>query len=210
MALSDCYMLRDIQQLGNEQFMNVHFYQDLTFASTAEELVGAYIDGVIPKVLPIQTASIDHILVDAVNLADSSNFFEARILEEGSRTGETLPLFNAISFGLRLNSRALRPGSKRISGISETDQASGQLTGSTILGLVETLRLQFKSILLVGVIEVFQPIVVKRILYEVPDSSPVRTAYRLPENDGEFVFGNVIEVLTTINVRHQVSRGNGR
>lgn len=210
MALSDCYMLRDIQKFGSELFMNVFFYQDLLLASIAQNVVESYVADVIPKVVAMQTTAIDHVKIDCVNLSDPANFFEDDTVHEGLRSGDTLPLFNAITFGLRLNSRALRPGSKRVGGISESDQSQGELTGSTILTAAEAYRVQMSTILLSGVLSTFQPIVIKRVLYDVPGSSPVRQAYRLPETDGEFVFGNVISALVSTHVSHQVSRGNGR
>lgn len=207
MALSDVYMLRDFQVVPGETLMNVFFYQDLLLASNAQVLVEAYIAGVIPKAQAIQNSNLIHTLVDAVNLADPSNFFESRIEMSGFGSGDMLPIFNATTFALRLNSRALRPGSKRIAGVSESDQSNGSFVGSTILTAIEAYRVQMKSVLMSGVLLTFQPIVVKRVPYDVPDTSPVRTAYRLPETEGEFVFGNVIECLTTGKVSHQTSRG---
>lgn len=210
MALSDCYMLRDIQKFNGELFMNVFFYQDLLLASTAENVVDSYQTDVIPKVIAMQQSSCDHIKIDAVNLADPSNFFEDDTVFEGTESGDTLPLFNSVTFGLRLNSRALRPGSKRISGIGEAAQANGLITSSGFLSVMETYRIQMKTILLSGVLSTFQPIVVKRVPYTVEGSDPARTAYRLPLTDEEFVFGNVVDCLTTTRVTHQTSRGNGR
>lgn len=210
MALSDCYMLRDIQHFNGEEILNVFFYQDLLLASTAQNVVEAYVAGVLPKVKAMQQQSFYHDKIDCVNLSDASNFYEFVLHDGGGQTGEALPPFNAVTFGLRLNSRALRPGSKRIAGVPESANNGGVITDGTYLALMEAYRIQMKSILLSGILETFQPIVVKRVLYTVPDSSPAREAYRLPENDGEFVFGNVIECVTTARVSHQTSRGNAR
>lgn len=210
MALSDCYMLRDVQTFNGEKVLNVYFYQDLLLAATAETLVDAWVAGVQPKVLDIQDVIVRHILVDAVNLADPANFFEFAQDVGGEYDGDALPPHCAVSYGLRLNSRALRPGSKRYTGIPEAVQVNGTITNSTYITQMEALRVQQSDILLSGVLSTFQPIVVKRVPY-TPEGSPEgHIAYRLPEDDGEFVFGNVIEALTTTHVSHQVSRGNGR
>jgi len=203
-------MLRDIQEFNNELILNVYFYQDLLLASTAQNVVESWIADVLPKVETLQVDTLTHKLVDAVNLADPSNFYEIDVDETGGSTADGLPPHSAVGYGLRLNSRALRPGSKRYAGIPETSQVDGFLTDETYLGYVETVRIQQSAILLSGVLQTFQPIVVKRVRYAVPGTDPVRYAYRLPEDDGEFVFGNVITALTNLRVSHQVSRGNGR
>jgi hypothetical protein len=51
-------------------------------------------------------------------------------------------------------------------------------------------------------------VIVKRVKYDVPGSDPVREAYRFPETDAELVVGNVLNVLTSRKITHQVSRGN--
>lgn len=210
MALSDCYMLRDVQTSQNEEILNVYFYQDLLLASTAENVVTAFIAGVLPKVRPIQTTVLHHVKVDAVNLADPANFYEEIIDLAGTNTGDPLPAHSAVNFSLRINSRALRPGSKRYCSIPEGAVDGNDINNSTYLALLETLRVQQSAILLSGVVATFQPIVIKRVPY-TPTGSPMgHIAYRLPTTDAEFVFGNVVDALTSRRISHQVSRGNGR
>lgn len=210
MALSDCYVLRDIQTYDNEVIENVYFYQDLLLASTAQNVVEAWVLGVLPKVKDIQTAKIQHTIVDCVNMADNENFFEQRIEESGNFSVATLPAHDAIAFGLRLNTRAVRPGSKRICGLGETYTTDNLITDSTFLTRVEAYRAQLSDILLSGVLETFQPIVVGRVRYNPDPEDLTHFAYRLPETDEEFRFGNITEALFNNRVSHQVSRGNGR
>lgn len=210
MALSDCYMLRDVQHFSGELVLNVYFYQDLLLSSIAQNVVESYVADVLPKVQAVQSGWISHDLIDAVNLADPSNFYELHEAVGGDIDSDALPAHSALNFTLRLNSRALRPGSKRICGVPEINQNHGVLTGSGYLTAVEALRVQMHTVLLSGVVSTFQPIVVKRVKYNPDEADLTHFAYRLPENDGEFVFGNVIECLTTDKVSHQVSRGNGR
>lgn len=209
MALSDCYMVRDIQDFFGEQMLNVYFYQDLLLASTAENVVDSFVADVLPKVLDIQNGSIKHVLVDAVNLGDPGNFYEEIHDDVGTYSGDMLPPFNAINYSLRLNSRLLRPGSKRYAGVNESVQINGLLTDATYLTKVEALRVQQSAILLSGVLSTFQPIVVKRVKYNPDPLDETHFAYRLPQTDEEFVFGNVIDALTTTHVSHQVSRKVG-
>lgn len=210
MALSDCYMLRDVQRYEGEEILNVYFFQDLLLASIAQNVVEAFETGFLPKVTGIQTSNVTHVLLDAVNLADPSNFYEKVISAAGTTTSDPLPAFNAVNYSLRINSRALRPGSKRYCGIAEEYTTKNLITNSGYIALLETLRGQQSDILLSGVLETFQPIVVKRVKYNPDPEQPDKFAYRLPETDEEFVFGNVIDAFLNLNVSHQVSRGNGK
>ncbi len=210
MALSDIYMVRDIQDYQEEPLMNVYFFQDITTAITAESVVTAYIEDFLPAVRAIQTADVTHTKVDAVNLADAGNFFESVIALDGSHAGESLPAHSAVNYSLRINSRALRPGSKRYCGIDESLVSGNLITNATYIGLLNTLRSQQSALIGEGIAENLKQIVVKRVLYEVPDSSPVRMAYRLPLTDEKLVTGDVVDALLNLKISHQVSRGNGR
>lgn len=210
MALSDAYMLRDFQTYEGEEILNVYFFQDLLLASIAQNLVEAYETGFLPKVKAIQTSNVVHVKLDAVNLADPSNFYEKVIAVAGDTTSDPLPAHDAVNYSLRINSRSLRPGSKRYCGVAEEYTTKNLITNAGYIALLETLRVQQSDILLSGVVETFQPIVVKRVKYNPDPLQPDKFAYRLPEDDGEYVFGDVVDSLLNLKVSHQVSRGNGR
>lgn len=210
MALSDSYMLRDVQNYDGEEILNVYFFQDLLLASTAQNLVEAFELGFIPKVAACQTLAVQHVLLDAVNMADPSNFFEKKINVPGQYNMDSLPAFNAINYSLRINSRALRPGSKRYTGIGEEFTTKNLITNPTLITAMEALRIQQSATLMSGAVLTFVPIVVKRVKYNPDPLKPDHFAYRLPETEAEFVFGNVVDALTNVKISHQVSRGNGR
>ena len=210
MALTDTYVLRDVQEIGGEKILNVYTYQDLLLTSNAEILVTEWIAQFIPVVKALQGTGLNHVLVDAVRLGDPSNFYEQVINTPGISSGDMLPSHDAVSFTYRLNTRSLRPGSKRIAGITEAEQSNGVLGGSGVPEALENLRLALKAVIMGGIVETFKPVVVKRVKYAVPGTDPVRYAYRFPETEEEFVFGDVVEVLLNNKVSHQVSRGNGR
>lgn len=210
MALSDTYMLRDVQDYGGETILNIYFFTDILLASTAQNLVEAWESGFLPKVAQIQTANVHHNLIDAVNLADPSNFFEKKVTVSGINGVSALPAHDAINYSLRINSRALRPGSKRYCGIGEEFTTDNLITGTLFLTYLEALRVQQSQTLLSGVVQTFKPVVVKRVQY-VPDPlHPEKVAYRLPETDAEFVSGDVIDALVALRISHQVSRNNGK
>lgn len=210
MAIADVYMLRNFQRYQNEDLLNVYFYQDVIVGNNAEDLVEGWKLDVLPKIVACQTAAITHRLVDAVCLGDPSNFFESALTSTGELGGDTLPAHNAVNFSLRINSRALRPGSRRLCGIQEEATTLNFITGAGLIGVLNTLRAKYKSKVLVGIIEAYQPIVVKRVPYEIVDVDGTHTAYRLPENDEELVTGDIVECLLNTKISHQVSRGNGR
>jgi hypothetical protein len=210
MALADTYMLRDVQKFENEELMNVYFYQDVSLASSASELVTLFTDLMLPDIRNIQTSQVEHVLIDAVNLGDNSNFHESKISVLGEITNSPLPAHDAVNFSLRINSRALRPGSKRFCGIAEEFTTGNFITNSGYIAVLETLRAQLHATLISGSTEVFVPVVVKRVKYLPPGASAPNYAYRLPETDAEFVTGDIVEVLVNLRVSHQVSRNNGR
>jgi hypothetical protein len=121
---------------------------------------------------------------------------------------DMLPVFNAINFTFKPTSRAVRPGSKRIAGIPEGAQDKGTIENAPYLALIETLRVAYGNEISVDDTNFWQFVVVKRVPYDVPDSDPVRTAYRFPETDEELVFAPLRVVTTTPKISHQVSRGN--
>ncbi len=210
MALSDTYMLRDIQTYENEEMMNVYFYQDVSLTSDAATLVQLFTDLVIPDIRGIQSTVVTHVLIDAVNLGDSSNFHESKVSLAGTVSGTPLPAHDAVNMSLRISSRALRPGSKRFTGVLEDFTTGNFITNSQYIAALETLRGKLHDTLVSGSTEVFAPIVVKRVKYLPPGASAPNYAYRLPETDEEFVFGDIVEVLVNLRVSHQVSRNNGR
>lgn len=203
-------MVRDFQTYEGEEILNVYFFQDLLLASIAQNVVESFESGFLPKVVGIQTSNVVHVKLDAVNLADPANFYEKVISSAGTTTSDPLPAHDAVNYSLRINSRALRPGSKRYCGIAEEYTTKNLVTNSGYIALLETLRGQQSDILLSGILETFQPIVVKRVKYLPPGHEAPDYAYRLPETEEEFVFGNVVDALLNLKVSHQVSRGNGR
>jgi len=210
MALTDCYVLRDIQSFNGELILNVYFYQDLLLASVAQNVVESFVADMLPKVRAIQTNVLKHEVIDAVNMADPANFYETPINLLGLVATEAMAAHDAINYSLRLNSRALRPGSKRYCGIPDNASSNNTFADSGFLAAAETLRVQLFTPLLSGVLVTFQPIVVKRVPYNPDPLDLGKFAYRLPETEGEFVFGDVTSALLNLRVSHQVSRNNGR
>lgn len=148
--------------------------------------------------------------VEAHSLGDLSDFDEQTWGDTGLNVITPLPLHSALNFTLKLDTRAVKPGSKRIACIPEAATAFNLVTDATYLGDVEDFRLFLKQTLQESSSDAWRPVVVKRVKEAVPGTTPTRYTYRLPETDEELVFGHVREVLFNSRISHQVSRGNGR
>lgn len=208
MALADIYVLDHQQSFNSEPLHNLYTF-DSGGDGTAVNLVDAFIEDVLPLVQNMQCAQIVTDSIYAYSLGNLADLAEQTIGTPGGLASqEMLPVFNALNFTLKPTSRAVRPGSKRIAGIPETVQVDGRITGTTYLSIMELLRLGLAEPISDDDTIFFTPVIVKRVKYEVPDSDPVRFAYRYPETDEELVASTLRNVTTTPKVSHQVSRGN--
>lgn len=215
MAVGDVYELTHVERddTTQERIMNKYFYRALTSGATAEQLSDGFQepDGVLESVNNLQSTRINNVSLRVVNLFNLGDFFETDLTGEGIHAGEMLPLFNAISFTFKVDTRAVRPGGKRIGGISEEASVGGLLTATGFPALMTEARVAFQNDISISGTPTFRPIVVKRVPYVIDGGEPTeRTGLRLPENSGELVYGNVTTVLVNPALSHQVSRGNGR
>lgn len=206
MALSDIYQLTLKQTLFGRIIQNVFFYQRTAPEGTAAVLVDSWIEFILPNILDVQSASVQNVSVSAINLGDLGDFVDVPNDEVGNY-GEvdTLPAFNAVGFSLRLDTRAVRPGSKRFAGVPEEASLNGVLVLPGYLAVVESLRQTLLEP--AGVVgDTYIPIVVKRIKEEVVGTVPTKYNYRLPTTGDPLVVGTVVNVLTNRNVTSQTSR----
>jgi hypothetical protein len=120
-------------------------------------------------------------------------------------TDESLPSFAAIGYTLKLNTRAVRPGSKRIAGIPEIVTNRQTITDAAYIALMEAFRLKLQSPL-VGAADTWQLVVVKRVKTPVVGTVPLQYDYRMPTTDADLVYGSVVAALTSTTISSQVSR----
>jgi hypothetical protein len=206
MALSDVYQLTQIQSYQTEEIINTWFFEKIDPAGTAADLAQAFVDTYLDPIRQIQALGLHQDSLRVVNLGDVTDFAELPTDVGGlAGNGDTMPAFVAVGFSLRPNTRAIRPGSKRFCGILEAVITTGVITEPTYVDNVEALRIVLDDNA-VGDLAEYQPVIVKRVKYDVPGSDPVRTAYRLPENDGELSLGLVVQAFTNLRVTSQVSR----
>lgn len=209
MAISDVYEVRDFQLLSNEEILNVYHYMGEGGAHTAAEMGTLFRTQILPSLVNLQSNAVQHRRLQIINLGDLTSFDETATVVTGVRTGERLPAHDAWSFTLRLDTRAVRPGSKRVAGISELDVGNGEPASTDYITLLELYRDKLPLVLSVDLpAPNYVPIVVKRIA--IPATPTTKAGYRLPRTDVELVFGRVRAALVNFKISHQTSRGNGR
>lgn len=215
MAIGDVFQASIIQSdanTGEEISMNL-FYESLTVEGSA---FGLYTelqqeDGVLESLNGLQSTRIRNERLRVLNLFSLSDFYEGSLSGAGVHAGEMLPLFNAISFTKKVNTRAIRPGGLRVSGISEEASVGGLLTASGFPALLTAARGALALTINEDAVATYRPVVVKRVQYTIDEGlDSERQSYRLPANSGELVMGQVTTVLVNPRISHQVSRGNGR
>ncbi len=210
MALDGIMVLKLFQEFANEQLLNIFTYQaDVGMA--AINVRTAFLEDTLPAIRGSQCSQIVTKRIVTQNLGDVGDNDDHDMSLAGAITGDQmLPIFNAIGYTLRPANRVVRPGSKRFAGVSETAQQDGTIVEGGWITAVEATRLALDTPISDDDTLFAYPIVVKRVKYEVPDSDPVRFAYRFPESDLELVFSTLSGVKSSLRITHQVSRGNNR
>lgn len=140
MSINDRYKLIDHQLLDGEEITNVYWYQCIDGDGTAEDLAEFWVTDVLGYVRAVQTNQLTHTAIEVINYDELADFYTLDLTSgnAGTRTGEYLPRFNAWGFRLERPTRAIRSGSKRIAGITESDTTSG-VANPTFVGTLDDL-----------------------------------------------------------------------
>lgn len=208
MALADIFVLVHRQSFGTEKLQNVYTYQR-NAAQSALALVTTWIANVLPSIRQIQCAQIVTLDVSAYSLGNEADNWVTDVNLGGLLTGEQmLPVFNAIGYTFRSSSRAVRPGSKRIAGVPESDQVDGSITNTAYITDMNALKTAYGAAIPPASDTFFANVIVKRVKYNPDSTKPLHFAYRYPETDGELVVAQIAAVKTSTKITHQVSRGN--
>lgn len=209
MALNDIYQITLTQLYQSEPIQNQLYYRAVYATKSASALLTEWWETFENLFNDLQTDQITNHLARCINLGDLGDFHELSLTGAGASVGEdTMPLHDCINFTKRLDTRAVKPGSMRVSGIPTIYTTEGMIIGETYTGQVNALRAALDdNVTISAETEEYAPIVVKRVPYV---TSGGKDAYRLPESDLELVYGNVIAVLVNMKVSHQSTRGNGR
>lgn len=206
MALADIYMLIHKQAQLGQAIENVYFYERTDSTMTAGDLIVGWKAFIQPKVLALQSNSFLTVGVTCQSLGDTADFDEDPSAASGSYgSDDPLPSFNALSYTLKPNNRAVRPGGKRIAGIPEIVTTKNNVTDGPYVATMETLRLALAANLTTGGIA-FSPVIVKRTKTAVVGTVPLKYKYTLPVAGDPLVVAEVRAVLMSTTISHQVSR----
>lgn len=206
MAISDIYQLTLNQTIYGRDIQNAFFYEREEPTGTAADVAEQFVTNILPTILAIQSAAVLNVNLVAINLGDLADF-ETVPLTGGGTYGDvdTMPAFNAVGYSLRLNTRAVRPGSKRFAGVPEEASLNGELVLPAYLTRVETLRTVLDDPI-GATLGLYNPIVVKRIKEPVVGTVPPKFTYRLPTVGDPVTVGVVVSALVGRQVTSQTSR----
>lgn len=205
MALADVYQLIVKSHLGSVNLENVFFYNRTVGAGNAGVLTAQFLTDVIPAITPLQSVSVIYDQITTFSLGDLSDFTNLVLANTGEVSGDSLPTSDALSYSLKLDTRAIRPGGKRISGIPESVQNDGQVTDATYITAINFFRdVLNNSLFPAG--STFVPVVVKRIKTLIAGTTPPQYTYRLPGIGDPLVLGTVVQALSSTVLGSQVSR----
>lgn len=207
MALNTIYMLRLRQLWGaaGKPQENVFFYDHTAGTGVAIDLAQTFENQILPLINAIQSDAIVNNSLTIINLGDLADFIDYPLTDGGDYSGESLPPYAAVGYTMKLSTRAVRNGSKRFSGIVESVQSNGVITDATFITKQNALKSEL-ALELTDVADTYLPVVIKRVKEPVVGTVPLKYTYRLPTTDGELTVGEVVTVLTSVNLTHQVSR----
>lgn len=212
MAINDVYQvtLNQLHTPTNERVTTVWFFNQVEILGGAAALFTAFTasGGIMDLMNDLQSTQIANESCKVSNLFSLTDFYEGALAGSGIYETEMLPLFCALNFSLKVDTRGVRPGSKRVPGIPNSAETDGLITLSTYVTAINALKAAMVADVGGGGTGVFDPIVVKRI-YE-PATEDKKAYYRLPQGAEELNFGHITAALVNMQVSHQVSRGNGR
>jgi hypothetical protein len=209
MALNDLYkvVVRGGQVTNPLSALNVFFYRDIVGLGFggANALAGEFLGEFMPPWAALINDSFAYREIEVVNLYDPADFFAQSILFTGVVTGDPLPLFNAYGFKCPRTSGTVRSGAKRFGGCSESS-VDGNGVNPAVWPDQDALASMLGDTLTVTLVPTFEPRIVGRIPYVAPSG---RTAYRLPQNQGEEDSYQALTWVANRYVTSQVSRKQG-
>lgn len=186
------YQLNLHMRLGNassgNDIVNVFNYLPQLVNPTPEDtaalLIEAFQGDVIPAMINVMSVSYNLYRVVAFDVYDVTNFAEVALSNSGAVTGEYLSKFVAWTFQTpRLAAGRHKRARKSIGGVSQTSLANDEPTTSAIADLAALGTAMGSVITPASEANVsFQPILVQKERYLIPNSDPAAYGYRYYSN----------------------------
>jgi hypothetical protein len=205
-ALDGLYFLRHIQESNGQELENTYFFEHSVGTGSAVQLNLDFESEWLPLIQALQVADIVTVALASYNMGDLGDFSTLPVNTDGNY-GDVprKPLFTAVGYSWKLNTRAVRGGSKRIAGVPSEVANEDTITSGAYITAMEALRLAYDAPL-VGAADTWAPIVVKRVKTAITGTTPTQYRYTLPVPPADATIGQVVEVLTTTALTSQVSR----
>jgi hypothetical protein len=204
--LNTIYLLRDVATMDGQNIENVYFFERVLGDGPATSLALDFVGEWLPSILALQSNAMVHLGISVLNLGDLGDFANLPLVTNGTYgTDDPLPSFNAVGYTFKLNTRAVRPGGKRIAGIPEVVTTKNEITDAEYITRIEALRLKFSADL-EGADDTWRPVVIKRTKQAIAGTVPTQYRYGLPTSADPLVVGNVAAVLSSTKITSQVSR----
>lgn len=209
MPINEVWQINHEGTLMGERVMNVYHYRLESGTGSALDLSQAFTDEIQPLLLPWTANNMVWDTIRVINLGDLTDFAIGTVSAAGASVSNMLPAECAVNLTLRLDTRAVRPGSKRYSAIPVDATTDGLVSDASTITDINALAVALASPIAYDTEPqaVYHPIVVKRVAYV---NSNGNDSYRLPATTLELVFGNVTGVLVNLDISHQDTRDNGR
>lgn len=196
---------------NEQEISNVLHFDRLDSGTAAADIATQAAAKFITTMLPDIAEEYVLTRADFRNLFNPSEAGSVDIIDQpGGRIGvDPMPPHDTFSVQLLHNEPSIRSGRKSVAGIAEDQQDNGIITPAILaavqLDAIDWMTETLKDIA-TGLVDVAQPIVVKRISELIGGV----TRYRLPANAVEAIVGAIFDVVTSSLVRTQNSRKIGR
>lgn len=180
--------------------------------ASSVDLREAFFDDVIPLIAGVVVSLTQFSRIDTLNLFDPADFDEYIYPSPafGTRTGQSLPFFNAAAFKSQKPEAGQRPARKRFGYLSESDvQGQGLQDVSGYFAALDALAAQLGTNLTRLTGTEYEPQIIKRIKYTTPSG---KDAYRFPNSPEEAEDGYFPAINWTWSniVTSQITRKFGR
>lgn len=205
--LNKLYQLRLFGHIDQYPMENIFFYNHISGEGFATDLALAFESDVLNNIIPLQVANALWEGIQCYNMGDYSDFVNLPLATSGSYGDVPRePVFVAVGYSLKLNTRAIRQGSKRFSGIPSEVSNEEIITSAGYLASMEALRLALLANV-TGSGDVWEPTVIKRVKTPVAGTVPLKYRYNLPVPPATTAdTGKVVAVTTSSVLTSQVSR----
>lgn len=215
MAINDVFEVKlkwrdqDFKEMENVFFYRYAVAIGLGNPSVPETLANVFNDVLVSGWIPVTPSAYTYHTVAVRNLFNGAEQFELPLQRAGTRTisgaeGHLLPSFSAAKVVLSTDNGLVKKGRKMLAGLLEADQVAGLITGipyATQMVRVALIAVDLVDSVLGGQ-KSFWPIVVKR----VRTGTPGNYVYRLPQNNGELIYGSIVNAIMSAVVTTQNSR----